>query len=373
MGSPAFKAGGTGDPRPAGSIPVHLRDAGSEVTRAGHSEECPAHRAHRDGLGTVAVLGRLTPRAVRTRIASSAASVDQRGKGSVKVPGDLAPATTVQQRRRTVADVTSTAQPLINVLGPFELGGNPGGRLSPRQRSVVAALVLGEGSEVDTGTLIARVWGEDAPPTARKALQVHIVAVRNVLGAERVVTTDRGYRLHADRHDVDAWRFEQIVRDALRDPASGHALGEALSLWRGTPYEDLDDDIVLGVRVRLDELARVAVDRWAEILLDRGAVAEAVRTLEPATLDDPLRERRWALLMVGLYRAGRRVESLRTYQRARDALSTSAGLEPGRLLQVVERLVLDDDPRLWVRDVLDDPETLANLGTVDREPVAALR
>jgi len=27
VGSPAFKAGGTGDPRPAGSIPVHLRQA----------------------------------------------------------------------------------------------------------------------------------------------------------------------------------------------------------------------------------------------------------------------------------------------------------------------------------------------------------
>ena len=27
VGSPAFKAGGTGDPRPAGSIPVHLRHA----------------------------------------------------------------------------------------------------------------------------------------------------------------------------------------------------------------------------------------------------------------------------------------------------------------------------------------------------------
>jgi hypothetical protein len=26
VGSPAFKAGGTGDPRPAGSIPVHLRE-----------------------------------------------------------------------------------------------------------------------------------------------------------------------------------------------------------------------------------------------------------------------------------------------------------------------------------------------------------
>ncbi len=28
VGSPAFKAGGTGDPRPAGSIPVHLRHEG---------------------------------------------------------------------------------------------------------------------------------------------------------------------------------------------------------------------------------------------------------------------------------------------------------------------------------------------------------
>jgi hypothetical protein len=31
VGSPAFKAGGTGDPRPAGSIPVHLRHPASLV------------------------------------------------------------------------------------------------------------------------------------------------------------------------------------------------------------------------------------------------------------------------------------------------------------------------------------------------------
>lgn len=256
-------------------------------------------------------------------------------------------------------------RPLINVLGPFELCGNPGGRLSPRQRSVVAALALGEGSEVDADTLIHRVWGDDAPPTARKALQVHIVAVRNVLGTERVVTSGRGYRLVAERHDVDAWVFEQIVRDALRSPDGGEDLGDAIALWRGTPYEDLDGEAVLGARVRLEELSRVAVDRWAELLLDRGSVAEAVRVLELAALDDPLRERRWALLMIALYRAGRRVESLRAFQRARAALTQAAGLDPGRLLQVVERLVLDDDPRLWLRDVLDDPETLANLGTTE--------
>jgi DNA-binding SARP family transcriptional activator len=242
---------------------------------------------------------------------------------------------------------------------------------------VVAALVLGEGAEVDSGTLIQRVWGDDAPPTARKALQVHIVAVRNVLGAERVATTGRGYRLVAERHEVDAWWFEHVVREALRSPeAVGPDLGDAISLWRGLPYEDLDGDAVLGTRARLEELSRVAVDRWAEQLLDQGSVAEAVRFLELAALDDPLRERRWALLMIALYRSGRRVESLRAYQRARATLSQAAGLDPGRLLQVVERLVLDDDPRLWVRDVLDDPETLHNLGTVDAGlagPVISLR
>ena len=266
--------------------------------------------------------------------------------------------------------------PLINVLGTFEWCGNPGGRLSPRQRIVVSALVLGEGLEVDSTTLIERVWGDNPPPTARKALQVHIVAVRNVLGAERVATTSRGYRLVAETHEVDAWYFEELVRSALRSPELfGDGLAAALSLWRGTPYPDLDAQTAAGTRVRLEELRAVAIDRRAELLLEQGAVGDAVRVLEPATHDDPLRERRWALLMVALHRAGRRVESLRAYQRARDGLAQAAGLEPGRLLRVVERLVLDDDPRLWIRDVLDDPETLANLGTIDTpsEPAAALR
>lgn len=259
-----------------------------------------------------------------------------------------------------------TPTPLINVIGPFSWCGNPGGRLSPRQRSVVAALALGEGLEVEAETLVDRVWGETPPPTARKALQVHMVAVRNLLGADRILTTHRGYRLMAERHEVDAWHFEHLVRAALRSPAThGEGLGDALTLWRGLPYEDLDPHVTGCVRGRLGELLAVAVDLRAELLLDRGAVSEAVRVLEPATLDDPLRERRWALLMVALYRAGRRVESLRAYQRARDGLAVAAGVEPGRLLRAVERLVLDDDPRLWVRDLLDDPETLANLGTVD--------
>ena len=40
VGSPAFKAGGTSDPRPAGSIPVHLRNARWSRRLGGHVLRC---------------------------------------------------------------------------------------------------------------------------------------------------------------------------------------------------------------------------------------------------------------------------------------------------------------------------------------------
>jgi DNA-binding SARP family transcriptional activator len=247
--------------------------------------------------------------------------------------------------------------PAICVLGPFALGGEAGGGgLSPRQRSVVSALVLGEGFEVGVPTIVDRVWGGDPPATVRKALQVHVVALRAVLGPDRVATTPGGYRLVATTDEIDAWRFEALVQGALRShEVAARDLGSALDLWRGAPYPDLDGPEATAARVRLAELRALAIDRWAEVLLDRGAVHEAIRVVEPAVLDEPLRERRWALLMVALYRSGRRVESLRAFQRARDALAEAAGLEPGGLLCSLERLVLDDAPELWFPEVLDRP------------------
>lgn len=246
--------------------------------------------------------------------------------------------------------------PLVKVLGPFELGPGIGGHLSPRQRSVVAALVVGEGNEVAADTMVDRVWGDDPPPTARKALQVHVVAVRSVLGADRVATTALGYRLVAARHEIDAWRFEDLVRTGLREPATARAaLADALGLWRGTPLTDLGGGTAVSTRIRLEDLHALATDTLADHHLADGEVPAAVRLLESAVLDDPVRERRWAQLMVALYRGGRRADALRAYQRAREALAVTAGLSPGRLLQAVERLVLDDDDRLWDPGLLDDP------------------
>jgi DNA-binding SARP family transcriptional activator len=229
---------------------------------------------------------------------------------------------------------------VIKVLGPVELSGDHGGRLSPRQRSVVAALALGGGAAVDTDALLRRVWGAAPPPSARKALQVHVLAVRNVLGAAHVATTPHGYRLVAGSDEVDAWHFERVVRAALRDPAPGRELADALALWRGTPFDDVQGDAAGPARARLEELARTAVDRWAELLVDRGAADEAAELLEAALLDDPRCERRWSLLVVALQRAGRPEAGQRAYERAVTAL-TQVGLDPGPLLRKVKPDVLD--------------------------------
>ena len=60
--------------------------------------------------------------------------------------------------------------------------------------------------------------------------------------------------------------------------------------------------------------------------------------LESLVSEEPLRERRWALLIVALYRCGRQADALRAYQRARVALD-DVGLEPGPELVHLEQRV----------------------------------
>src|SRR5438445_648197 len=81
-------------------------------------------------------------------------------------------------------------------------------------------------------------------------------------------------------------------------------------------------------------------------LLGAGRAAEVVGELEAAVADEPLRERRWAQLMLALYRAGRQGEALRAYQRARTTLADELGVEPGGELRRLEAAVVAQDPAL---------------------------
>ena len=90
------------------------------------------------------------------------------------------------------------------------------------------------------------------------------------------------------------------------------------------------------------------VEDRADALLATGRAAEIIGELESAVADAPLRERRWAQLMLALYRAGRQGEALGAYQRARTLLAEELGVDPGPELRRLEAAIVAQDSGLEV-------------------------
>ncbi len=92
--------------------------------------------------------------------------------------------------------------------------------------------------------------------------------------------------------------------------------------------------------------AQVAAEDRIDSWLALGQHAQAAAELEALVEARPLRERRWAQLMVAAFRCGRQADALRAYQRGRAVLAEQLGLEPGPELQRLEAAVLAHDPAL---------------------------
>src|SRR5207253_7347301 len=123
----------------------------------------------------------------------------------------------------------------------------------PKQRLLLAVLLLHANEVVSSDRLIEALWGERAPDTARKALQVHVAGLRQLLepersggGSDRVLETRApGYALRLERGQLDLRRFEDGVTRARAASAAGdteeaaRVLRDALALWRGPALADL--------------------------------------------------------------------------------------------------------------------------------------
>jgi DNA-binding SARP family transcriptional activator/WD40 repeat protein len=252
----------------------------------------------------------------------------------------------------------------IAVLGPLEVvteGRAPVPVPGAKERLLLAVLAAHAPAVVSTDCLVETLWDGDAPPSARKSLQAHVVRLRSALEPDRprgssgryVVRRGAGYALAVDREDLDWMRLTDAAARGRALLSSGDAavaeriLTAALDLWRGEPYADWPDaPFADAERRRLAEVRSTALAELMAARLALGRHEEVVADLQKAVHVDPLREDWWRLLMLALYRSGRQAEALAAARRARSVLAEELGADPGPALRAMESAVLDQDPEL---------------------------
>ena len=246
------------------------------------------------------------------------------------------------------------------ILGPLEVldDQQPVPLGGPKQRAVLAMLLLDLGRVVSTDRLILGVWGDDAGDNALATLQVYVSNLRKVLepdkGQHQVLIGRRpGYLLQADPESVDLVRFERLLTAARKDLANerygtaSRQFDEALALWRGDPLSDLAlEEFAAPEITRLQEARVSAIEDRIEAELGCGRHASLVAELGQLVHEYPLRERLWGQLMLAHYRSGRQADALLAYTQAREILVDEYGIDPGPELRDLERRVLSQDPGL---------------------------
>ncbi|HLA92193.1 MAG TPA: BTAD domain-containing putative transcriptional regulator [Actinomycetota bacterium] len=241
----------------------------------------------------------------------------------------------------------------FSVLGSLEVSGEEGSVPlgGPKQRIVLAHLVLGVNRVVSAEHLIDALWGEELPEDPKSTLQVYVSRLRSALGPDVVEAQAPGYILRADRDEVDALRFEDLLGAARgngSDPrVTDEILAEALELWRGPAFADLSGEPSLtGEIARLEELRLQALEEKIDARLELGRHVQVIAELEGLTQTHPLRERLWRELMLALYRSDRQGEALAAFERARTFLAEELGIDPSRDLQLLHERILRQDPEL---------------------------
>jgi DNA-binding SARP family transcriptional activator/DNA-binding beta-propeller fold protein YncE len=229
----------------------------------------------------------------------------------------------------------------ISILGPVAAvrDGDPVDLGPPQQRALLALLSARAGSVVSVETIIDALWPEQPPATATKVVQTYVSRLRKTLGEETIARRGRGYVVDGADTNVDAARFERLVRD-------GH-VADALALWRGPALADVVEQPTLRQEAdRLEELRLRALEERFDAEIAAGNQAAVVADLNTLVGEHPLRERLVGQLMLALYGAGRQAEALAVYRTARQRLVDDLGIEPSPALRELERRILEQDPAL---------------------------
>ncbi|MDQ2648976.1 MAG: AAA family ATPase [Actinomycetota bacterium] len=241
---------------------------------------------------------------------------------------------------------------LIGPAGPVDLGG-------PKQRAVLALLLLEPGTVVPMGRIVDRIWGGAPPAQVEASVRGYASNVRKALaraelGEEHSISFRAGgYVLDVPRTAIDLHVFEAFVTEGLEHAAANRldearrALSRALAQADGPPFGPTADELGLqDVATRIDARRADAVEALASVRLELGEHLELTAALPVEIDEQPYRERLHGLYALALYRSGRSVEALRSIDALRRALHEDIGIEPGPELRALEAAILANDASL---------------------------
>jgi DNA-binding SARP family transcriptional activator/streptogramin lyase len=250
----------------------------------------------------------------------------------------------------------------FRLLGPLQvqIGDEDLAIGGPKERAVLALLLLNANRVVSRDSIVEGLWGESPPKSARHTIAGYVSRLRKRLDLPDSQTTIEtragGYVLRCLPDSVDLYRFEELLeqgRAALDAAAADRALevfDEALELWRGEPLSDVADEPFAAPEIRwLEELRVGAIEARVEAALALGQEAEVVGELRSLVARHPYRERFRVQLMTALYRTGRQTEALECYRAGRQLLVDELGVEPGAELRDLERAILAHDETIDAR------------------------
>ncbi|WP_099038308.1 BTAD domain-containing putative transcriptional regulator [Mycobacterium neglectum] len=249
--------------------------------------------------------------------------------------------------------------PVFGLLGPLLLSVDgidvPIG--TPKQRAVMASLVMNRNRPVAADSLINAVWGEDAPSEARASLHAYVSNLRRLLGSvgfdgrAMLEKVSPGYRLNIGELDVDLGRFTRARNEGVKaatagrfDEASRH-YSAALAQWRGEVLDDLRgfDFVAVFATAMADEKIATHI-ALAESEIACGRAKRITGELERLVSEHPFREPAWEQLMIAYYVSARQSDALDAYQRLKTILADELGIDPSPSLRDLHERILRQEP-----------------------------
>jgi DNA-binding SARP family transcriptional activator len=247
----------------------------------------------------------------------------------------------------------------FGVLGPLQLthDGTPMALGAPKQRAVLAMLVINRNKPVSAESLITATWEQSPPPEARAAIHSYVSNLRKVLvgvdidAKTMLASAPLGYRLSVPDTACDLGRFIAEKTAGLQAAAAAHFeqasrhLGAALDEWRGPVLADLGDFQFVGeFATALTEDKVLAHTARAESEIACGRAYSVISELEALTAEHPYREPLWAQLISAYYLCDRQSDALDAYRRVKATLAEDLGVDPGSTLRTLHQRVLRQEP-----------------------------